>query len=129
MTMGLGLFAASDIKVGTFLGEYTGLLQNEADVCGAGAAAADGYKLRYPAPGLHVSAREMGSLLRFANHAAGSAANVDFVPQMLDGAWHMCAVSLANIATGAQLFVDYGDDYWAARGSSSGQELTEVTAK
>ena len=71
--------------------------------------------MRYPGNELFVSAREAGSIFRFANHAPGAAANIDVLPLLVDGAYHMVLVTRREIARGAALHLDYGVDFWAAR--------------
>jgi hypothetical protein len=81
-------------------------------VAGSGS---DGYLMRYPGDGLHVSARTTGSLMRFINHGDGAAENVNVFPSFIDGAFHMCVVTVAPVVEGTQLLLDYGPSYWAAR--------------
>lgn len=120
---GHGLFATRSLPPGTCLGEYAGLLREDSDhtaphdeATAAGAAGdaspsagRDRYMMRYPAAGLHVSARELGGLLRFANHAlVGAGANIDIVPCMVDGAWHLVGLTTCAVAAAEQLRFDYG---------------------
>lgn len=137
---GHGLFAARALPPRACLGEYVGLLRDDSDhatqhVEAAAAAAAgdastggDAYVMRYPAVGLHVSARELGGLLRFANHAlAGDGANVKIAPCIVDGAWHMVALTTRAVAACEQLRFDYGG-YAAAPWRSDAGRIGEPTA-
>ena len=91
--VGNGLFASVALKAGTYIGEYTGIVAEDAAAAASHYAAEgrggakDGYLMRYPGEGLHVSALECGSLIRFINHGAGDATNVDVVPYFVDGAY------------------------------------------
>ena len=106
---GHGLFAAVDLPPFACLGEYAGLITEDAH---AALAAPDEYLMSYPARGLHVSAAEMGGLLRFANHAPRGSANIDVYPILLDGAWHMVALTLVHVKATTQLTLDYGSVFW-----------------
>lgn len=127
--VGNGLFASVDLVVGTYVGEYTGVVAED-DTVGGGSCSGgggsggssgrcDGYLMRYPGEGLHVSALECGSLIRFINHGGGENANVDVVPHFVDGAYHMCAVTVAAVGRGEQFLLDYGPGYWASRGNGA----------
>lgn len=108
--VGHGLFAGAAIVAGEFIGEYTGVVSE--DGCGGSESNTDGYRMRYPGIGLTVSAREVGSMIRFVNHSGGGAANVNIFPVFVDGGFHMCCVATAAIPKHAQILLDYGAPYW-----------------
>ena len=83
----------------------------------------DGYLMRYPGEGLHVSALSTGSIMRFINHGDGCAENVNVFPFFLDGAFHMCVVTVAPVVRGTQLLLDYGPSYWARRTDAKSDQL------
>ena len=90
---GHGLFAAVDLRADTFLGEYVGILARDSTKIAA--AGDDEYAMDYPAEGIHISGKEMGSLLRFINHGSSGAANVRMHTLKLDGAYITSAHSPA----------------------------------
>jgi SET domain-containing protein len=64
---------------------------------------------------MHVSALDTGSVVRFVNHGDTDQANVDIWPVLVDGAWHLCAVTVAPVNPGEQLLLNYGNSYWRSR--------------
>ena len=107
---GHGLFAAVRMDPFAFVGEYAGLLVEDCH-----ATEDDTYRMNYPAADMHLSARTMGNLLRFANHATGSEATLDVHAVLVDGAYHMVALANRRIESGEQLTLDYGGAFWRGR--------------
>jgi SET domain-containing protein len=117
--MGFGLFAARNISAGEPLGIYTGIVRNftlntdyaweynrEADV-----KSKDGEPLE-----LFVDALQAGNNLRFVNHAINpDHLNVEqrYVP--VDGVWYVMYITTNDVRMHDQLWVSYGEDYWAGR--------------
>jgi hypothetical protein len=133
----LGLFAAEDLAMFEFLGEYTGVIKvgiSEMDVF-------DPYGISYPSVyeggDLYVSASEYGNVIRCINHS--TTPNARFVPMVHNGilrifcvraaveelSWglsrsaHTCLSPqfvIQEIKRGDQIFVNYGPSYWKSTG-------------
>lgn len=132
---GHGVFAKSDIRAGTFLGEYTGVVKVPSDAefreaaretlaQSMGRLQRDGDRESH-AIGYHpypdqsavwlstIDGKEAGNHTRFVNHSFEP--NVDIGYVFLDGSWHAILVANQDIAKGAQLAFDYGAGYWNQR--------------
>lgn len=86
--VGLGLFASKQIPIGTFLGEYTGIISHS--VLGAGKT---NYCCHYPScdGGTYINAAQCGNIIRFINHSHFP--NCQFQPIYVDGTCHIICVS------------------------------------
>jgi SET domain-containing protein len=69
----------------------------------------------YPADGVHLSARRLGNVLRFANHAPSTAATLAVHPLIVDGVFHMVALTSRAVDAAEQLTLDYGGGFWRGR--------------
>lgn len=112
--LGYGLFAATDLPAGTFVGEYTGLVRplsrRHPDH--------NGYCLHYPTKwwswhyfvvdGLHH-----GNLTRFINHS--DQPNLQPLCTIEHRLLHQIFVTKQTVARNMQLTFDYGSDYWQKR--------------
>ena len=109
---GYGLHAKESLEPNCFVGEYTGVLRKD----DLRQSTKDAYKCSYPglmdSRPVFLTARDQGSLMRFANHSSDGA-NMRFV--VLDGEdgwYHIVLVTLGKVEAGSQLLVDYGPQYW-----------------
>jgi SET domain-containing protein len=116
---GRGLFAAADLRSGTFVGEYAGIVQTNRD--GDAIRAPEGgyltdYSFDYlvnldDGTPLELNARRHGNEMRFANHSEKP--NLEVEHTLIDGVWTIFLVARRKIREGEQLFYHYGDDYWS----------------
>lgn len=112
-TVGWGLFADRAFRKGEFIGEYGGVLRKRKredrknSYCFQYAISEEHF------PSYNIDARDRGGVTRWINHS--------FQPNLLttlatfDEVTHIILVVNEPIPKGAQLFYDYGKDYWAAR--------------
>jgi hypothetical protein len=116
--IGLGVFAASPIEKGTFIGEYTGVIQIAAGDSGE-ALDGGGYESDFSwyyvddieeAPDLEINGRLEGNELRFVNHSENP--NVSVEHTLHKGQWVLFFVAERTIRKDEQLLISYGDAYW-----------------
>lgn len=117
--IGYGLFSDKPMKEGDLIGQYTGIVQEafHFDPEDKETAAKTEYAWDYPdeipgLPPLEINARYAGGVLRFVNHSFQP--NLRIEHTVVDNEWKIFFVADENIETDAELFVDYGDDYWSA---------------
>lgn len=108
--VGYGVFAVQDIRVGTFIGEYTGIVRErtkdqENFYCFE-------YAIGSKSPFV-IDAQQKGNYTRFINHS--NAPNVEPVSVYLNGAMHVILIAQKPIQKGEQLCYHYGEDYWSKR--------------
>jgi len=118
---GHGLFAMSALPAHTLLGEYVGVLSEVSSVDPRTTSKIDAYVMSYPDAGgqLQISARELGSLMRFVNHAPVSDAarnNCSCYAVLVDGVYHTVVMTTRVTAPREEFRYDYGDAYWVHRG-------------
>lgn len=116
--MGYGLFAAQSLKADDLIGEYTGIVQEafHLDPSDKDTSAKTEYAWDYPddipgLPPLEINAREAGGVLRFVNHSFQPNLRIEHTD--VDNEWKIFFVADGNIEADSELFVDYGDAYWA----------------
>ena len=116
--IGYGLFTAVALKADDLIGEYTGIVQeaHSYDISDNETSAKTEYAWDYPdeipgLPPLEINARHAGGVLRFANHSFQP--NLRIEHTVVNNEWMIFFAADVNIEAGAQLFVDYGDAYWA----------------
>lgn len=116
--IGYGLFAAKSLKADDLIGEYTGIVQEafHFDPEDKETSAKTEYAWDYPdeipgLPPLEINARYAGGVLRFVNHSFTP--NLRIEHTVVGNEWKIFFVADENIETDAELFVDYGDAYWA----------------
>jgi len=116
--MGYGLFAAQSLKADDLIGEYTGMVQEafHLDPSDKETSAKTEYAWDYPdnipgLPPLEINARYAGGVLRFVNHSFHP--NLRIEHAVIENEWKIFFVADENIEADAELFVDYGDAYWA----------------
>ncbi len=116
--IGFGLFAADSLKADDLIGEYTGIVQEayNLDISDRETAIKTEYAWDYPdnipgLPPLEINARNAGGVLRFVNHSFTP--NLRIEHAVIGNEWKIFFVADENIETDSELFVDYGDAYWA----------------
>jgi len=116
--MGYGLFASKNIKADDLIDEYTGIVQEafHFDPSDKETSLKTEYAWDYPdeIPGLsplEINARYAGGVLRFVNHSFHP--NLRIEHAVIENEWKIFFVADKNIEADAELFVDYGDAYWA----------------
>ena len=116
--MGYALFAAGPLKADSLIGEYTGIVQeaHDLDISDKKTALKTEYAWDYPddipgLPPLEINARYAGGALRFVNHSFQP--NLRIEHTVVDNEWKIFFVADENIEADTELFVDYGDAYWA----------------
>jgi len=117
-SMGYGLFSSKDLKADDLIGEYTGIVQEAFHYDPSDKETSDKteYAWDYPddipgLPPLEINARYAGGILRFVNHSFQP--NLRIEHTIVDNEWKIFFVADENIEKDAELFVDYGDAYWA----------------
>lgn len=112
--IGYGVFAEVDIREGSFIGEYTGIVRRlyrkHPDH--------NAYCFHYPTclwsiKYYAVDALRDGNLLRFINHS--DRPNLYPLCAVDRGLLHQIFVAKRLIRKGEQLTFDYGEDYWVRR--------------
>ncbi|MCK5152873.1 MAG: SET domain-containing protein-lysine N-methyltransferase [Spirochaetales bacterium] len=116
--IGYGLFAVEPLKADDLIGEYTGIVQEafHLDPSDKETSAKTEYAWDYPddipgLPPLEINARYAGGVLRFVNHSFHP--NLRIEHAVIENEWKIFFVADENIEADAELFVDYGDAYWA----------------
>ncbi len=116
--IGYGLFSAEPLKADDLIGEYTGIVQEafHFDPEDKETSAKTEYAWDYPdeipgLPPLEINARYAGGVLRFVNHSFTP--NLRIEHTVVGNEWKIFFVADENIDADAEMFVDYGDAYWA----------------
>lgn len=102
-----GVFAAESLKACSFVGEYTGLVEEEVEDAS--------YSVRYPSwvlpkRRIAIQAAQYGNFTRFINHS--DAPNVMLMSVYWKGIPRMILLALQTIHEGTQLTFDYGASFW-----------------
>lgn len=113
--VGYGLFAEEEIPLGSYVGEYTGIVRrNDRRYF----EALNNYCYEYPVEDeigrSFVIDATQGNLTRFINHSFHP--NLQPVHVFYDGYYHLIFIALISIKKGEQLSYDYGESYWYLRG-------------
>ena len=117
--VGYGLFAEEDLEAGTFIGEYTGVVQEGFDAppddTGKGAYETD-YTWDYPDAWyedilFEINGLKQGNELRYVNHSFEP--NLVVEHTLLDNRWAIFFLTEKFIRAGTQLTADYGEEYWS----------------
>ncbi len=116
--IGYGLFAAEPLKADDLIDEYTGIVQEafHFDPSIKETSAKTEYAWDYPddipgLPPLEINARYAGGVLRFVNHSFHP--NLRIEHAVIENEWKIFFVADENIEADTELYVDYGDAYWA----------------
>jgi len=108
-----GIFASKDIKIRTFLGEYTGNVRKYKKIIDDKNPYLFEYSIGYKKTSFTIDAREMGSLIRFVNHSFKP--NVEPLSVYLDGKVHIIFRTKREIKKDEELTYNYGPFYWKRR--------------
>lgn len=115
-SVGYGLFCEEEIKSGSFVGEYTGIVRenNRRYI-----ESINNYCYEYPVfdsigRSLVIDATQ-GNLMRFINHS--NTPNLKPAYAFINGFYHCIFIALCFIAKESQLTYDYGKSYWYIRES------------
>ncbi|MCF7853005.1 MAG: SET domain-containing protein-lysine N-methyltransferase [Simkaniaceae bacterium] len=112
--IGHGLFAEEEIKKGSFVGEYTGIVRRNPPY----PVIFSDYAYEYPVPDLigrsFVTDAIAGNLTRFINHSR-TTPNLKPLHAYCGNYYHLIFLSLRTIAPNEQLLYDYGHHYWNLR--------------
>ncbi len=111
---GYGLYAAENLKTGSFFGEYTGIVRrNDRRYL----EPLNNYCYEYPIPDSigrsHVIDASNGNHARFINHSL--CPNLKPHHVFIDGFFHLIFLTLREIKIGEQLTYNYGPTYWYIR--------------
>ena len=114
--VGYGLFAEERLEIGNYVGEYTGIVRKN-DIRRY-LEPLNNYCYEYPVAdslgrSFVIDATE-GNLTRFINHSF--APNLRPVHVYYGGFYHLIFLAITDIEVGAQLFYNYGKNYWYLRG-------------
>ena len=116
--IGYGAFATRDIQAGEIIDIYTGVLLNN--------SRNNDYAWQYNWDAttldkhgntlwLVTDSLRHGNAMRFVNHGEAQYLNVDNIYAAFEGLWYILYVAKRDIRRHEQLFVSYGDNYWATR--------------
>jgi SET domain-containing protein len=114
--VGYGLFAEEEITLGSYVGEYTGIVRrNDRRYF----EPLNNYCYEYPVDDeigrSFVIDATQGNLTRFINHS--SHPNLKPIHVFYGGYYHLIFIALQQIKKGEQLSYDYGENYWYLRSS------------
>ena len=118
-SVGWGVFAEHDLPEGDLVGEYAGVVRRATEVPPVkdekGHYLSD-YAWNYPdelpdGTEFEIDAYREGNALRFVNHSFTPNCAVDHT--LVGGIFVTFFRTLQLIKAGEQLFVDYGEEYWA----------------
>ncbi len=109
-----GLFAEEDLKEGSYVGEYTGIIRRNDrryfeplnNYCYA-------YPILDEIERNFVIDATQGNLTRFINHS--SSPNLEPTYVFYEGFYHLIFLATGKIRKGEQLFYNYGGTYWQLR--------------
>lgn len=121
--VGYGLFAEEEIKKGSYVGEYTGIVRKNDRLY---FETLNNYCYEYPVlddigRSFVIDATE-GNLARFINHSFTP--NLKPVHVFYEGFYHLIFLAMQTIEKGQQLSYDYGRNYWYLR--QPPQELVQL---
>ncbi len=118
-TVGWGVFAERSLPEGALVGEYAGVLKRAQEVPPVKDAKGhylSDYAWNYPdelpdGTEFEIDAYHEGNAMRFVNHSFSANCVVDHT--LVEGLFVTFFRTLKPILAGEQLFVDYGEEYWA----------------
>lgn len=111
---GYGVFAKKDLKRGSFIGNYSGVLRKHKKSLDR----KNGYCFEYQTgeskkTPFTVDAKYLGNHTRFINH--GSSPNLALFNAYLMGITHIILMTKRDVKRDEELTYDYGPDYWKKR--------------
>ncbi len=117
--VGWGLFAGTDLKRLSWVGEYTGvvdLAQDEEDLTLVEGHFHSDYAWNFPdelpdGEFLEINALKQGNEMRFVNHSFTPNLSPDHT--LWNGRWVTFFRTRRPIKAGEQLTINYGEEYWA----------------
>jgi hypothetical protein len=118
-TLKWGVFAADDIPVGSYIGEYTGVVVKEEEV-----ASLD-YCYDYIDREFAIDSYQQGNFTRFINHSYLPNVCSEWIE--VDGVWHLIYIAIKAIKRGEQLVENYTAGYWAARNRNPVEAVYSLT--
>ncbi|MFA6916955.1 MAG: SET domain-containing protein-lysine N-methyltransferase [Parachlamydiales bacterium] len=111
--LGYGVVTNRNLKKGDFIGEYTGWVRPVSRIM----PWVNGYCLQYPtrwgAGRYVIDAKVYGNITRYINHK--DLPNLEGRWALDRGLMHLLLFAADDIPRGAQLTLDYGNDYWENR--------------
>jgi uncharacterized protein len=113
--VGYGLYSIIDLPEGAFIGEYTGVICENAPYYKV-----KNYAFSYPLEDLSgrklsIDAEPYGNLTRFINHSFEP--NLIPVHAFHNGLYHIILIAKQPIKKGEQFTYSYGHSYWYLRGT------------
>jgi SET domain-containing protein len=112
--IGYGLFANSDIKNHQLVGEYAGVIRKgKGDSTWTWHYPSDKFRSALNIPELSLDGKYSGNGMRFINHHDDANVGIEYL--FSDGFIRLLYVSKKDIKKDEQLFINYGDKYWADR--------------
>lgn len=113
-SLGYGLFAEKEIEIGSYVGEYTGIVRkNDRRYT----QPLNNYCYEYPVLDSigrsFVTDATQGNLTRFINHSY--VPNIRPVHLFYEGFYHLIFIAIKPIPKGTQLSYNYGQNYWHIR--------------
>jgi hypothetical protein len=100
---GIGLIATSNIKSGTWIGEYCGEIATAEYLVENNYPSTYNFELDH---GYYLSAHTKGSIMRFANHSCNPNTACDLFSW--DSDFHLVFVANRDIQVGEYIHIDYG---------------------
>ena len=107
---GKGLFATEDLKRGTCVGCYLGLIISDAYSKGYSHDSSS-YCMEFKHSGMIIDAFTQGTIVRFANHSTHPNAEIQW--EVHGGAFHPALRLKRLVQAGEEICFNYGRKYWA----------------
>ncbi len=112
--IGYGVFTLKNLKKGTFIGEYTGLLRKRRKRKDAKNSYCFEYIIgEYKKTPFTIDAKKQGNFTRFMNHRQKG--NCDSFLVFHKGVMKVILYTNQDVKEGEELCYDYGEDYWRKR--------------
>ena len=112
----IGVYAACDIRSGTYIGEYCG----EVFVCDGQSESLYVAKFENSFEAeetdlVRIDGLKVGNEMRYINDSrnTGRSINVQFILAWIGGCLHLFVVSVVDIKKDEELLIDYGAEYWS----------------
>ena len=115
--LGYGIYAAMDIPANTYIGEYTGIVEQKNNRKNRFNDYVFSYDLCGKASRWSIDAKSVGNFTRFLNHS--DTPNLTSRWVINDGITHIILFSNKFIPKGTQMTYCYGPLYWRARSAPS----------
>lgn len=112
-SVGWGVFAEKTFKQMEFVAQYSGRVRKRVREDRKNAYGFEYLAAPFVPTPYVIDAQDQGGLARFINHS--SRPNLHSLLATLDWVNYVIFIAAEPIPKGAQLFFDYGPDYWSAR--------------